>query len=229
MSDEGWNMLGACFFGSPFPSLGYNGHVAWSHTVNNPDIVDLYTVNFDDKNDPFKYRYGDDPRQATAWTDDVVVKGEKGPVDRRFSFTKTHHGPRRRPRYQAARHPVGQAGSKQRRLISHTPWDGRRAVADFKEAMRPVACRCSIPWSPIPVATFYLLRVQLRIAETICESSIGQNRSTARIPKRNGRGYLGFDELPPTGEPEVRILAELQSITSQHNAGGQGIAGGRSG
>lgn len=48
-SGEGWNLLGACFFGSPFPTLGYNGHIAWSHTVNNPDIVDLYTIAFDDK------------------------------------------------------------------------------------------------------------------------------------------------------------------------------------
>ncbi len=49
VSEEGWNLLGACFFGSPFPSIGYNGHIAWSHTVNNPDIVDLYTITFDDK------------------------------------------------------------------------------------------------------------------------------------------------------------------------------------
>ena len=74
VSGEGWNLLGACFFGSPFPTLGYNGHIAWSHTVNNPDIVDLYTITFDDKADPLKYRYGDGSRQATAWTDDVVVK-----------------------------------------------------------------------------------------------------------------------------------------------------------
>jgi penicillin amidase len=38
VSDEGWNLLGACFFGSPFPTLGYNGHLAWSHTVNDPDL-----------------------------------------------------------------------------------------------------------------------------------------------------------------------------------------------
>ena len=68
-SGEGWNLVGACFFGSPFPSLGYNGHVAWSHTVNNPDIVDLYTITFDDKSDPLKYRWGDGSRQAIVWTD----------------------------------------------------------------------------------------------------------------------------------------------------------------
>ncbi len=67
VSDEGWNLLGACFFGSPFPTLGYNGQIAWSHTVNNPDIVDLYAMTFDDKNDPLKYRYGAGSRQAIAW------------------------------------------------------------------------------------------------------------------------------------------------------------------
>ena len=110
-SDQGWSLLGACFFGSPFPSLGYNGHIAWSHTVNNPDIVDLYTITFDDKAGPLNYRCGDGTKQATAWTDEILVKDANGGVKRRrFRFTKTHHGPRgRRPRRQAARNPSGQA------------------------------------------------------------------------------------------------------------------------
>jgi acyl-homoserine-lactone acylase len=40
VSKEGWNLSGACLFGSPFPTIGYNGHLAWSHTVNQPNIAD---------------------------------------------------------------------------------------------------------------------------------------------------------------------------------------------
>src|SRR5947209_9188247 len=39
-SDEGWNASGASFFGSPFPTIGHNEFLGWSHTVNAPDIVE---------------------------------------------------------------------------------------------------------------------------------------------------------------------------------------------
>ena len=35
-------------------------------------------------------------------------------------------------------------------------------------------------------------------------------------PETEWQGYLGFDELPQLREPEVRLLAELQSITPLH-------------
>src|SRR5713226_4689086 len=47
-SDQGWNMSGASFFGSPYPSIGHNEYLGWSHTVNDPDIVDLFVEKFDD-------------------------------------------------------------------------------------------------------------------------------------------------------------------------------------
>ena len=186
VSGEGWNLLGACFFGSPFPTLGYNGHVAWSHTVNNPDIVDLYAITFDDKTDPLKYRYGDGSRQATAWTDDVVVKDAKGPVTSSVPLHQDPPGPAgRRPRWQAARHPPGQARRRRRRSTSRTPWDGRRAWRNSRRPCGPATCRCSMPWSPTPAATSSTCTTAP--CRNDPRSSIGQNRSTARTPKPNGR------------------------------------------
>src|SRR5262249_14396209 len=79
-SDEGWNLSGAAFFGSPFPTLGYNDHLAWSHTVNDPDIADVYKETFDDPAQPLSYRYGDGRRTAAEWTDTVAVKTDQGVV-----------------------------------------------------------------------------------------------------------------------------------------------------
>ena len=58
-SDEGWRLWGITFVGLPFPHLGFNEQVAWTHTVNTPDIADLYVQTFDRPAQPAEYRYGD--------------------------------------------------------------------------------------------------------------------------------------------------------------------------
>lgn len=92
-SDEGWNMSGASFFGSGFPTIGHNEVLGWSHTVNRPDVYDTWIEKFDDPSNPLAYRYGNTSRQATQWTSSVAVKADGGMQTRTFQFRKTHHGP----------------------------------------------------------------------------------------------------------------------------------------
>lgn len=44
VSDDGWNMLGSLFPGSPFPLIGTNEHLGWTHTYNYPDLIDVYQL-----------------------------------------------------------------------------------------------------------------------------------------------------------------------------------------
>ncbi len=47
VSGEGWNAAGGLFPGAPIVLHGHNQHLGWAHTVNKPDIIDVYklTVN----------------------------------------------------------------------------------------------------------------------------------------------------------------------------------------
>jgi acyl-homoserine lactone acylase PvdQ len=92
-SDEGWDMSGASFFGSALPTLGHNEFLGWSHTVNAPDIVDVWEETFDKPGDPLAYRYDGGYRHATEWTDTIKVKTDAGMVPHKLTFRKTHHGP----------------------------------------------------------------------------------------------------------------------------------------
>ena len=54
VTDEGWNMLGGLFPGSPFPFIGTNENLGWTHTYNYPDLIDLYQLEMHPKK---KYQY----------------------------------------------------------------------------------------------------------------------------------------------------------------------------
>ena len=46
-SEEGWNMTGGLFPGAPMILHGHNDHLGWAHTVNSPDLLDVYELKLD--------------------------------------------------------------------------------------------------------------------------------------------------------------------------------------
>lgn len=56
-SDEGWNAYGGLFPGSPVILHGFNPSLGWAHTVNRPDLVDVYALETA-PGDPLVYRFG---------------------------------------------------------------------------------------------------------------------------------------------------------------------------
>ena len=92
-SKQGLHFSGAGFFASPFPTIGHNERLGWSHTVNEPDTVDVYVLEVDDLHNPTSYAYDDGRRDIETWTDSINVKTEDGVQSRSFTFRRSHHGP----------------------------------------------------------------------------------------------------------------------------------------
>jgi acyl-homoserine-lactone acylase len=55
-SDEGWDMVGGIFPGTPFILHGFGPVLGWANTVNNPDLADVYVLTVNPDN-PNQYRY----------------------------------------------------------------------------------------------------------------------------------------------------------------------------
>ncbi len=49
-SEEGWDVAGGVFPGSPLMLHGHNRHLGWSSTVNKPDLVDVYVLTLNPEN-----------------------------------------------------------------------------------------------------------------------------------------------------------------------------------
>ena len=49
-SNEGWNIIGALFPGTPSILHGCNQYLGWAHTVNSPDKLDIYQLEINPKN-----------------------------------------------------------------------------------------------------------------------------------------------------------------------------------
>src|SRR5258708_9071302 len=134
-SEEGLNMSGASFFGSAFPTIGHNDALGWSHTVNAPDIVDLWEEAFDNPQDPLAYRYDGAWRKATEWTEIIRVKGPNGMLDKTVQFRKTHHGPvvaKRNGKFLTVRMAQFEEGGQ---LAEWYAMSRSHNLAEFKQAM----------------------------------------------------------------------------------------------
>ena len=70
-SKEGWNMIGGLFPGSPVVLVGHNENLGWGHTVNRPDILDIYELDINPDNEN-QYKF--DGKWENFESFEVVIK-----------------------------------------------------------------------------------------------------------------------------------------------------------
>jgi len=55
-SEEGWNVIGATFPGGPMIFKGHDENKGWCHTINRPDLADIYKLEMNPAN-PDQYKF----------------------------------------------------------------------------------------------------------------------------------------------------------------------------
>jgi len=72
-SEEGWDMVGGVFPGSPIVLHGHNRNLGWAHTVNSPDLIDVYVLEINPEN-PDQYKFDGEWRDLEVRTAPIKVK-----------------------------------------------------------------------------------------------------------------------------------------------------------
>ena len=85
-----YEVVGASFPGSPGIVIGHNRDIAWSITASLTDVQDLYAERFDPQ-DPTRYEYRGEWRQAEVRKKALAVRGRREPVVQ--TVRATLHGP----------------------------------------------------------------------------------------------------------------------------------------
>ena len=92
VSEEGWNMLGGTFPGGCVIFHGVNPNLGWAHTVNQPDLSDIYELTMNPKT---KNQYRFDGKWLDLEVRTLKLKVKVGPiripVRRTYYYSK--HGP----------------------------------------------------------------------------------------------------------------------------------------
>lgn len=70
VSEEGTNIAGANFPGTPILAQGVTPYMGWGHTVNKPDLVDIYELTVDKSKNPKQYKLDGE------WRDFEVTKSK---------------------------------------------------------------------------------------------------------------------------------------------------------
>ncbi len=72
VSEEGWNTIGGTFPGAPVIFVGHNENLGWAHTVNAPDMWDIYKLEMHPERE-LTYRLGDEWRELETYRSRIMV------------------------------------------------------------------------------------------------------------------------------------------------------------
>lgn len=208
-SDEGLRLSGTGRHGFPFPYIGHNEKLGWSHTDNYFDHGDLYAETFDNPSEPLAYRYGTGYRKATEWREKVNVLVEGKLESRDVVLRKTHHGPLVGERDGK---PLAVRLAKAAEGGWYDQWYAMArssSLAEFKTALNRVA----IPYMNIVYADnagniFYIYN---GVVPKRSPNFDWRKAVEGSDPQTEWQGYHAFTELPQVLNPATGYLQNTNS------------------
>jgi len=217
-SEEGWNMMGASFFGSPIIGLGHNEHLGWSHTVNFPDTWDVYRVEINPQN-PKQYSYDGKWRDIEVIKESFGVKKGDGIETISRDLEYTHYGPILR---RMGDHAYSLKLSGWDEVLAPYQWyrmSKARDFQEFREAMRIMA----IPMFNVVYAgrddnIFYAYNGKVGRKN---EDFDWRNVVEGGTPEAEWDDYLSFDELPQVLNPESGFVQNCNTTPFETTAGNE--------
>lgn len=216
-SDEGWNMTGGLFPGAPMVLHGHNDHLGWAHTVNSPDLVDVYELTLDPNREDHYLLDG----ESIAFE----VKDAPIPIDTGF-FVFTA----RKPVYWSEFGPVMRTdkgawairyAGMGRALKSGEQWFRMNKATDFNEwkvamSMAAVPMFNTVYADHDHIGFFYNALLPMREPGHDWQSVLPGN-SRALIWNR----YLPFAELPHVVDPSTGFVQSCNSTPWSTTTGGE--------
>ncbi|MEL7498750.1 MAG: penicillin acylase family protein [Planctomycetota bacterium] len=221
VSEAGLNVTGGFAYGSfLFPIAGHNEQVAWSLTVNYPDVMDVFVDQFDHDSDPDKYRYDGKWRSVTRWTDTIKVKQLDGRLKTiQLDCSKTHRGPvffRVGNRgYSVAIARIAEGGFPQQHY--------QMAVSKNLEQFKQAVGNCSLAFHNVMYADvagniWYVYNS----ATPKRDPEIPRNRPIdGSNSKADWNGYHSIHEMPQVLNPECGWMQNCNSSPFSTSAKGQ--------
>ena len=215
VSQEGWNMTGGTFPGAPIILHGHNDHLGWAHTVNLPDLVDVYRLEMN-PNNPNQYRFEGQWRDLER--ESAPIEVDTGIFELTFHKDVLHsvHGPvlATKQGFFAVRY----AGAE-RRVHAVEQWYRMNKARDFNEwkaAMKQQA----IPMFNTTYADYdnifyvYNALLPLRLDGFDYKTILPGDRADLIW-----NDYVSFDRLPQVHNPAAGFVANCNGTPFRATTG----------
>lgn len=210
------DVVGASFPGAPGIVIGHNQHVAWGLTNAISDIEDLYIEKFHPDH-PNQYEYKGKWEEAKVIREEIRIKGKQEPVIEEVCVTR--HGPILTTFAPSAKQSASSNGHQAQELPLALRWTGQEkhnilsAVHQMNRATNWEEFRQGLrDWDLPPQNVVYAdvdgnIGYVMAGAIPIREQGQGLLPSPGWTGEYEWTGYIPFEELPQTFNPEQHFIA----------------------
>src|SRR5215471_652704 len=214
------DVIGVSFPGTPGIVIGHNQFIAWGLTNAVSDVEDLYIEKFNPQN-PDQYEYMGKWEDAQVVREEITVKGARVPVIEEVYITR--HGPiltqMAHPSQENTAGKNGNTGSQPVELPLALRWTGLEkhdiisAVYKLNRATNWEEFREAVSYWDQPPQNVVYADIQGNIGYVMAGAIPIRARGQALLPspgwtgEYEWTGYIPFEELPQTFNPEQHFIA----------------------